>query len=161
MPVVMRWAEHTILWRALRLRAVQLPYHTAKQDALNSASVNVCEGARCQAEFLQPPEVEEALLPLLHHTVCVGGPFQIFSDVSAEELEAFHFLHCIPVNVDGGMLLFLSPEVHDQHLHFVDIEGEVIFLAPLRQGPHFLSVGCLVIVGNQAYYCCVVCKLDD
>jgi hypothetical protein len=63
--------------------------------------------------------------------------------------------------VDGGVLPLLSPEVHDQLLRFVDLEGEVIFLAPLRQGPHLLPVSCLVIVGNKAYYCCVVCKLDD
>ena len=45
--------------------------------------------------------------------------------------------------------------------YFVDVKGEVIFLAPLHQGPHLLPLGCLVIVGNQAYYCCAVSKLDD
>jgi hypothetical protein len=53
----------------------------------------VCEGLRGQAKFLQPPEVEEALLHLLHHIVCVGGPFQIVSDVYAEELQNVHILH--------------------------------------------------------------------
>ena len=53
-------------------RAVAVP---AQQDALNCTSVNDCEGLWGQAEFLQPPEVEEALLRLLHHTVCVGVPF--------------------------------------------------------------------------------------
>jgi hypothetical protein len=48
---------------------------TARQDALISASVKVCKGLRGKAEFLQPPEVEEALLRILHHTVCVSGPF--------------------------------------------------------------------------------------
>ena len=67
---------------------------TARQDALNCASVKVSEALRGQAKFLQPPEFEEALLCHLHHTVCVGGPFQIVSDVYAEELEAFHLLHC-------------------------------------------------------------------
>jgi hypothetical protein len=33
------------------------------------------------AKFLQPPEVEEALLLLLHHAVCVGGPIQFVCDV--------------------------------------------------------------------------------
>ena len=60
---------------------------------------------------------------------------------------SFH-LHCGPVNVDGGVRSLLSPEVHDQLLCFVDVEGEVIFLAPLSQGHHLLPVGCLVIVGN-------------
>ena len=35
---------------------------TFLQDALNCASVEVCVGFRCQTIFLQPPEVEEALL---------------------------------------------------------------------------------------------------
>ena len=60
-----------------------------RQNALNCASVKVCEGLRSQAKFLQPPEGEEALLIVLHHTVCVGKPFQIVSGVYAEELEAF------------------------------------------------------------------------
>ena len=49
---------------------------------------------------------QDALLRRLHHQV--GGPFQIVSDVYVEELEAFHLLHCSPVNVDGGMLPLLS-----------------------------------------------------
>ena len=65
-----------------------------------------------------------------------------------------------PVNVDRGLLPLLF-NVHDQRLRFVDVEGVVIFLAPLRQGPHLLPVGCLVIVGNQAYCSCVICKLDN
>jgi hypothetical protein len=48
---------------------------TAQQDALNCASVKVCEGSRWLV-----------LLHLLHHTVCVGGPFQFVGDVYAEEL---------------------------------------------------------------------------
>ena len=55
----------------------------------------------------------------------------------AEELEAFHLLHCGPIDVDGGVLPLLSPEVHNQLLRFVDVKGEVIFLAP----------------GNLAYHC--------
>jgi hypothetical protein len=106
------------------------------------ASVNVYEGFRCQAKFLQPPEVEEVLLSLLHHTVCVGGPFQFVSDVYVEEFEAFHLLHCGPVTVDRVVLPRLFPEVHSH-------------------GPHLLPLGCLIIVCNQACYCCVVCKLDD
>ena len=41
---VMRWADHTLLWRALRLRAVQLPYQV--MDALDCASVKRCEGLK-------------------------------------------------------------------------------------------------------------------
>ena len=73
---------------------------TARQDALNCAPVKVCKGFRGQATFLQPPEVEEALLCLLHYTVCVGGPFQFVRDVYAEEIKTFHLLPCCSVNVD-------------------------------------------------------------
>jgi hypothetical protein len=97
----------------------------ARQDALNGASVEVHEGLRGQAKFLQPPEVEKALLHLFHHTSCVKGPFQVFS----EELEAFDPLQCGPVFVDEGVLSLLSPIVHDQILRFVDFE--VIFLESL------------------------------
>jgi hypothetical protein len=51
--------------------------------------------------------------------------------------------------------------LHDQLLHFVDIERGIIFLAPLHQVPNLLPVGCLIVVSNQAYHCCDVCKLDD
>ena len=52
--------------------AVAIPGGDAAwQDALNCASLKVCEGLRGQDKFLQPPEVEEALLCLLHHAVCV------------------------------------------------------------------------------------------
>ena len=40
---------------------------TARQDALNCASVKVCEGLRGQAKFLQPPE---AVVPLSPHCLC-------------------------------------------------------------------------------------------
>jgi hypothetical protein len=61
---------------------------TARQDALNCASVNVWCFIKGHVKFLQSPVVEEALLSLLPHTVCVSGPFQIVSDVYAEEIEA-------------------------------------------------------------------------
>ena len=82
----------------------------------------------------------------LHHKVCLKGPFPDVDDMHAEELEAFDLLH-------RGSLSLLSPVVHDQLLRFVDIDGEVIFLAPLHQGTHLLPVSCLVSAGNQAYYC--------
>ena len=50
--------------------------------------------------------------------------------------------------MDRGVLPLLSPEVHNQLLRFVEVEGVVHFLAPLRQVPHLLPVGCLVIAGN-------------
>ena len=66
-----------------------------------------------------------------------------------KNLEHFHLLHCGPVDVAGGVLPLLSPEVHDQLLCFVGVEGEVIFQAPLCQGPHLLPVGRLIIVSTR------------
>jgi hypothetical protein len=90
------------------LWVVQSPYQAVLQNALNCASVTVCDGFRWQAKFLQPPEVEEALLGLLHHTVCVSGPFHFVCDVYAD--------------VERGVLPLLFPEVHDHLISFVDIE---------------------------------------
>uniref|UniRef100_A0AAZ3S415 Uncharacterized protein n=1 Tax=Oncorhynchus tshawytscha TaxID=74940 RepID=A0AAZ3S415_ONCTS len=88
-----------------------------------------------------------------------GGKTTLLKQLASEDIshitptqvvgEAFHLLHCSRVDVDTGVLHLLFPEVHDQLLRFVDIEGDVIFLAPVRQGPHLLPVGCLIIVGNQ------------
>ena len=85
----------------------------------------------------------------------MGRPFEIVSDT--EEFESFHLLHSGPIDADKGVFPLLFP---DQLLCFVDVEGNFSFLAPLRQSPHLLPSGCLIIVGNQAYYCCVICKLD-
>jgi hypothetical protein len=38
----------------------------------------------------------------------VGGTFNLVSDVYTEELEAFHLLHCGPVDVDRGLLPAVS-----------------------------------------------------
>ncbi len=37
----------------------------------------------------------------------------------------------------------------------------MVLLTPFSQGTHLLSVGCLIVVGDQAYHCCVVSKFDD
>ena len=55
MPLVMRWADRTTLWRALWLLVGAVAItggDTAGQDALNCASVKVFERLRGQAKFL-------------------------------------------------------------------------------------------------------------
>ncbi len=37
----------------------------------------------------------------------------------------------------------------------------MVLLTPFSQGTHLLSVGSLIVVGDQAYHRCVVCKFDD
>ncbi len=37
----------------------------------------------------------------------------------------------------------------------------MVLLAPFSQGTHLLSVGRLIVVGDQAYHHCVIGKSDD
>ncbi len=37
----------------------------------------------------------------------------------------------------------------------------MVFLTPFSQGTHLLSVGRLIVVGDQAYNRCVIGKFDD
>ncbi len=37
----------------------------------------------------------------------------------------------------------------------------MVLLAPFSQGTHLLSVGPLIVVGDQAYHHCVISKFDD
>ncbi len=37
----------------------------------------------------------------------------------------------------------------------------MVLLAPFSQGTHLLSVGSLIVVGDQAYHRCVIGKFDD
>ncbi len=37
----------------------------------------------------------------------------------------------------------------------------MVLLTPFSQGTHLLSVGRLIVVGDQAYHCCVIRKFDD
>ncbi len=37
----------------------------------------------------------------------------------------------------------------------------MVLLTPFSQGTHLLSVGRLIVVGDQAYHLCVISKFDD
>jgi hypothetical protein len=77
------------------------------------------------------------------------------------ELEALDLLHYSPVDGDGGVLGHPFPVVHDQLLCIADVEGEVVVLAPHCQVTDLLPICCLIVVGDQAYHCHVVSKLND
>ena len=55
----------------------------------------------------------------------------------------------------------LFPVVHNHLLSLDHIEGEVVVLAPHGQVSDHLPIGCLVVVGDQAYHCCVIGELND
>ncbi len=81
--------------------------------------------------------------------------------MKAEELKAVYPLHRYLDDGDVCVFSALSPEIHHQLLGLIDVEGEVVLLTPFSQDTHLLSVGCLIVVSDQAYHRCVVSKFDD
>ncbi len=80
---------------------------------------------------------------------------------SSWELKAVYLFHRCLVDGDGCVFSALSPVINHQLLGLVDVEWEVVLLAPFSQGTHLLSVGRLIVVCDQAYHRCVVGKFDD
>ena len=70
-------------------------------------------------------------------------------------------LHYNPVDENGGLFSQPVPLVHDQLLCLAYVEGEVVVLAPHGQVSDLPLIGCLIVVSDQAYHCCVICKLSD
>ena len=81
--------------------------------------------------------------------------------MDAKELEAVNLLHCSPVDENGGVLCPPFPVVHNNLLCLDDVEGEVVVLAPHGQVSDLLPICCLIVVGDQAYHCCVISILND
>ena len=50
---------------------------------------------------------------------------------------------------------------HNHLLCLDHVEGEVVVLAPHGQVSDLLPIDCFVVVGDQAYHCCVIGKLND
>ena len=101
------------------------------------------------------------MLCLLHDCLGVFGPLQFVGDVDTKELEALNLLHCSPIDENGGLFGPPFPVVHNQLLCLAHIEGEVVVLAPHCQFSDLHPIGCLIVVGEQAYHCCVISKLTD
>ena len=75
--------------------------------------------------------------------------------MDTKELEALNVLHCSPVDENGGVLGPLFPVVHNL-LRLDHIEGEVVVLELHGQVSDLLPIGCLVVVGDQAYHSCLL-----
>ncbi len=117
---------------------------TAGQDALHSAGVEGSEDSGARSKLPQPSQEEETLMCLLQHCICVSRPCEILGDVNAAELKAGHPLHRCLVDGDGCVFSALSPVIHTSSC-LVDVEWEVVLLAPFSQGTHLLSVGRLTL----------------
>ena len=67
----------------------------------------------------------------------------------------------VPLMSMGRLFGHPFPVVHCRLLCLDYIEREVVVLAPHCQVSDLLLIGCLIIVGDQAYHACVVNKLND
>jgi hypothetical protein len=78
--------------------------------------------------------------------------------VDAKELEALNLLHCNPVAENGGVLGPPFPVVS-----FVLITLREMLLSWHHTARSLTSslIGCVIVVSDQAYHCCVIGKLND
>ncbi len=155
-------AVRTTVCRALRLPAVLFPNQAVMQPVRmlsTGAGVEGSEDSGARSKLPQLSQEEETLMCLLQHCICVSRPCEILGDVNAEE--AVYPLHRCLVDGDGCVFSALSPEIHHQLLGLIDVEWEVVLITPFSQGTHLLSVGRLIVVGDQAYHRWVICKFDD
>ena len=61
----------------------------------------------------------------------------------------------------GGVIGPLFPVVHNHLLCLDHVEGEVVVLAPHGQVSDLFPIGCLIVIGDQAYHCCIIGKCYD
>ncbi len=88
-----------------------------------------------------PAEEEEPLSGCFYDSVGV---------VSPGNLKLLTLSTVVPLIEKGGVSFSLSlPVVHNQLLCFADKEMEIVVLAPGCQGSDLLSVGRLIITGDQ------------
>ena len=60
----------------------------------------------------------------------------------------------------GACSVLPFPVVHNHLLCLDHVEG-VVVLAPHGQVSDILPIGCLIIVSDPTYHCCVIGKLND
>ena len=116
--------------------------------------VRIGEG-RC-ALFIQ--HKVHALLSSPYKSSGVMGPGPSFCYLRPQELDAADSLHCCVV--DEGWCV-TPPEVDDDLLGFVDIQGQVFGFAPLHRMLHLLFVGHDTILKDVVHYCQVIRKLHN
>ena len=81
--------------------------------------------------------------------------------MDTKELETLDPLHYSPVDENGGVLGPPFPVVHNHLLSHGYVEGGVVVLGPHGPVWDLLPIGCLIVVGDQVYHCCVISKLND
>ena len=98
---------------------------TTGKNAFYGAYIEVGESCSGHAQFPQSPEKVESLVGFLNYSVRIEERGQVAGDLDTQKLEALDHFHFVPIDVDSGMPSTTLPEVDDNLLHFVDIEGEL------------------------------------
>ncbi len=70
-------------------------------------------------------------------------------------------LHTLTIDVKGGWVGPVIPEVNDYLCCFLDVQSKIILCTPCCQLQDLFSVGCLVTLEDESDHCSVVGKLDD
>ena len=102
-----------------------------------------------------------ALLSSLYKSSGVMGPVQSVCYLYPKDCGTADSLYCCVIDEEWCVSGLASPEVDDDVLGFVDIQGQVVGLAPIHWMFHLLSVGLVVVITDMDHYCCVICKLHN
>jgi len=116
--------------------------NATREDALDCAHVNVSEGFCRHAKFAESPQKVKPLLGSFYSRVRLPGPGEEIEAGSKQSTSALSMCR-------GGMTPQSLPDVYNHLLSLADVEREVVALAPCCQVPDLLSVGGLIIVGDE------------
>ncbi len=78
-----------------------------------------------------------------------------------QELGAAHSLHGRTIDGQRSMQRVHSPEVNNNLLCLLHIQGEIVVPAPPGQAAHLTPVVCLISVANKTHHSCVIRKLNE
>ena len=136
---VMYWALLTPLCSALRSEAEQLPYQAVMLSMLQLFNLL---SLRTHAKSLRGNRFCRALFTTV--LVCLDHSSLL--------------VMWTPRNL---MLSTCSTSPQSVTICLDYIEAWVVILAPPNQVSELLPIGCLIVVSDQAYHCCVIGKLND
>ncbi|KAI3364103.1 hypothetical protein L3Q82_010929 [Scortum barcoo] len=91
----------------------------------------------------------------------VDGPREVLCDVHTQELGAAHALHRSTFDGQRCMLGARSSEVHNNLLHLLHVQREIVVFTPQGQAAHLAPVVCFIVVADETHHSRVICELDE
>ena len=125
LPPVMRCADCTILWRALRLWAVQLPYQTVIQPDRMLSIVHLYKLVRVfgdKPHFFSLLRLKRGCCAFFTTLSVWVYQFSLSVICTQRNFKLSTFYTTVSSMWIGGVLPLLFPEVHDHLFCFADIE---------------------------------------